>query len=105
MCQSTRSTHVAIPASAAHLAHAPSSPARTFAPAAGGGSRIRTRSAAFIFLRTEPRGVHKGFTIWFTGMSGAGKSTISALLETRLRSHGARVEVLDGDVVRTHLSK
>ena len=49
--------------------------------------------------------MHKGFTIWFTGMSGAGKSTISELLEARLRALGARVEVLDGDVVRTHLSK
>jgi len=49
--------------------------------------------------------MHKGFTIWFTGMSGAGKSTISNLLEARLRSLGAQVEVLDGDVVRTHLSK
>jgi adenylyl-sulfate kinase len=49
--------------------------------------------------------VHKGFTLWFTGMSGAGKSTISAALETRLRALGAKVEVLDGDVVRTHLSK
>ncbi len=49
--------------------------------------------------------VHKGFTIWFTGMSGAGKSTISNLLEQRLRELGAKVEVLDGDVVRTHLSK
>jgi adenylyl-sulfate kinase len=48
---------------------------------------------------------HKGFTLWFTGMSGAGKSTISALLEKRLRDEGAKVEVLDGDVVRTHLSK
>jgi adenylyl-sulfate kinase len=48
---------------------------------------------------------HKGFTLWFTGMSGAGKSTISNLLETRLRASGAKVEVLDGDVVRTHLSK
>jgi adenylyl-sulfate kinase len=38
-------------------------------------------------------------------MSGAGKSTISHLLEQRLRSLGAKVEVLDGDVVRTHLSK
>ena len=38
-------------------------------------------------------------------MSGAGKSTISDLLERRLREAGARVEVLDGDVVRTHLSK
>ena len=43
--------------------------------------------------------------MWFTGLSGAGKSTISGLLEERLRSLGARVEVLDGDVVRTYLSK
>jgi adenylyl-sulfate kinase len=49
--------------------------------------------------------VHKGFTLWFTGMSGAGKSTISQLLERRLRDAGAKVEVLDGDVVRSHLSK
>src|ERR1700730_18361866 len=49
--------------------------------------------------------MHKGFTLWFTGMSGAGKSTISGLLEQRLRALGAKVEVLDGDVVRTHLSK
>jgi adenylyl-sulfate kinase len=49
--------------------------------------------------------MHKGFTLWFTGMSGAGKSTISALLAERLRALGAKVEVLDGDVVRTHLSK
>jgi adenylyl-sulfate kinase len=49
--------------------------------------------------------MHKGFTLWFTGMSGAGKSTISRQLELRLRERGARVEVLDGDVVRTHLSK
>ncbi len=48
---------------------------------------------------------HRGFTLWFTGMSGAGKSTISALIERRLREAGAKVEVLDGDVVRTHLSK
>ena len=49
--------------------------------------------------------MHKGFTLWFTGMSGAGKSTISAILLERLRQHGAKVEVLDGDEVRTHLSK
>jgi adenylylsulfate kinase len=49
--------------------------------------------------------MHKGFTIWLTGMSGAGKSTISAILEERLRKAGARVELLDGDVVRTNLSK
>jgi adenylyl-sulfate kinase len=49
--------------------------------------------------------MHKGFTLWFTGMSGAGKSTISNLLESQLRALGAEVEVLDGDIVRTHLSK
>jgi len=49
--------------------------------------------------------MHKGFTLWFTGMSGAGKSTISRRIEQRLRALGAKVEVLDGDLVRTHLSK
>jgi len=49
--------------------------------------------------------MQKGFTLWFTGMSGAGKSTIASIIENRLRAKGARVEVLDGDVVRTHLSK
>jgi adenylyl-sulfate kinase len=48
---------------------------------------------------------HKGFTLWFTGLSGAGKSTISAIIEQRLRDAGAKVEVLDGDVVRENLSK
>jgi len=46
-----------------------------------------------------------GFTLWFTGLSGSGKSTIAHLLETELRNRGHKVEVLDGDVVRTHLSK
>jgi len=49
--------------------------------------------------------VHKGFTLWFTGLSGSGKSTISRMVEERLKSLGAKVEVLDGDAVRTHLSK
>jgi adenylyl-sulfate kinase len=49
--------------------------------------------------------MHKGFTLWFTGMSGAGKSTLSHALAQRLRECGAKVELLDGDVVRTHLSK
>jgi len=46
-----------------------------------------------------------GFTIWFTGLSGAGKSTLSEIVESRLRARGRKVEILDGDVVRTHLSK
>ncbi len=48
---------------------------------------------------------HQGFTIWFTGLSGAGKSTVSAIVEKKLRERGYKVEVLDGDVVRTHLSR
>ncbi len=46
-----------------------------------------------------------GCTIWFTGLSGAGKSTLSAILAKELRQCGQLVEVLDGDVVRTNLSK
>jgi len=54
---------------------------------------------------TNGRLHHKGFTLWFTGLSGAGKTTVSQILEARLRQLGARVEVLDGDVVRTNLSQ
>lgn len=48
---------------------------------------------------------HQGFTIWLTGLSGAGKSTLAEAMERYLKQRGYRVEVLDGDVVRTHLSK
>src|SRR5579864_164251 len=48
---------------------------------------------------------NKGFTLWFTGLSGAGKSTLSEAIEHRLKASGQKVEVLDGDIVRTHLSK
>jgi adenylylsulfate kinase len=52
-----------------------------------------------------PNSQHRqGTTIWLTGLSGAGKSTVSALLADALVAAGRRVEVLDGDVVRTHLS-
>ena len=47
----------------------------------------------------------RGFTIWFTGLSGAGKSTLSIIIDQRLKARDLRVEVLDGDIVRTHLSK
>ena len=46
-----------------------------------------------------------GFTLWFTGLSGAGKSTIAHLVGPELERRGAIVEYLDGDTVRTHLSK
>ena len=46
-----------------------------------------------------------GFVIWFTGLSGAGKSTIAAELEREFQRRYLNYEILDGDVVRTHLSK
>ncbi|MGH2457854.1 MAG: adenylyl-sulfate kinase [Chloroflexota bacterium] len=49
--------------------------------------------------------VNQGVTIWLTGLSGAGKSTIATRLEGELRHRGLRVEVLDGDIVRQNLSK
>src|SRR4030042_2343091 len=47
----------------------------------------------------------KGFTLWFTGLSGAGKTTLANRIEEILLERGMKVEVLDGDVVRTNLSK
>jgi adenylylsulfate kinase len=47
----------------------------------------------------------QGFTVWFTGLSGAGKSTLAELLYHELRRRHMKVELLDGDVVRTNLSK
>ena len=46
-----------------------------------------------------------GFTVWFTGLSGSGKSTLAEMLVDVLEERGHRYELLDGDVVRTHLSK
>lgn len=48
---------------------------------------------------------HQGFTLWFTGLSGAGKSTLAQAVAEQLRARGMKVEVLDGDVIRTNLSK
>ena len=47
----------------------------------------------------------KGFALWFTGLSGAGKSTLSVPVAERLQRARLRVEILDGDEVRTHLSR
>src|SRR5260370_22127258 len=47
----------------------------------------------------------KGFVIWFTGLSGSGKSTIASALQAELAQRGRHSELLDGDEVRTHLSK
>ncbi len=47
----------------------------------------------------------QGFVLWFTGLSGSGKSTVADLVVPELRERGVKIEVLDGDVVRTNLSK
>ncbi|MGB3494097.1 MAG: adenylyl-sulfate kinase [Elainellaceae cyanobacterium] len=47
----------------------------------------------------------RGVTVWFTGLSGAGKTTIRMALEQKLRSRGLKLEVLDGDIVRQNLTK
>ena len=61
-----------------------------------------------IYAHEHPESAHKregGFTLWFTGLSGSGKSTIAHLVGPELDRRGAIVEYLDGDTVRTHLSK
>lgn len=60
-----------------------------------------TNSSSQVTVPRHDRGV----VVWFTGLSGAGKSTLAEALAAELVALGRRVEVLDGDVVRTHLSK
>ncbi|MCC5670381.1 adenylyl-sulfate kinase [Nostoc sp. CHAB 5784] len=48
---------------------------------------------------------HQGVTLWFTGLSGSGKTTIAKAVERELRIRHCKVEMLDGDIVRTNLSK
>jgi sulfate adenylyltransferase len=65
-----------------------------------------TRSeVAQILLETYPPRHRQGMCVWFTGLSGAGKSTTAEILTDLLLEFGRRVTLLDGDVVRTHLSK
>jgi sulfate adenylyltransferase len=60
---------------------------------------------AEILAETYPPRHRQGVCVWFTGLSGAGKSTTAEVLTSLLLEHGRQVTVLDGDVVRTHLSK
>jgi len=61
--------------------------------------------AAEIMRETYPARHEQGFCIWFTGLSGSGKSATSEVLTSLLLERGREIAVLDGDVVRTHLSK
>jgi adenylyl-sulfate kinase len=56
-------------------------------------------------MSDDGRAPSPGFTVWLTGLSGAGKSTVATLLVPELEARGLHVEYLDGDVVRTHLSR
>jgi sulfate adenylyltransferase len=60
---------------------------------------------AGILAETYPPRHKQGFCLWFTGLSGAGKSTTAEIVTSLLLERGRQVTVLDGDVVRTHLSK
>ena len=60
---------------------------------------------AEILAQTFPPRHRQGVCVWFTGLSGAGKSTTAEILTSLLLEHGRRVTLLDGDVVRTHLSR
>jgi sulfate adenylyltransferase len=60
---------------------------------------------ASILAQAHPPRHKQGFCLWFTGLSGAGKSTTAEILTIILSEHGRQVTLLDGDVVRTHLSK
>ncbi len=60
---------------------------------------------AQILTQAHPPKERQGFCVWFTGLPSAGKSTVASILAARLYEYGRRVTVLDGDVVRTHLSK
>lgn len=63
------------------------------------------RETADILQQTYPPRHKQGFCVWFTGLSGAGKSTTAEILTSLLLERGRQVTLLDGDVVRTHLSK
>ena len=60
---------------------------------------------AAILAQVSPARAKQGFCLWFTGLSGAGKSTVAEAVMVMLLERGRQVTLLDGDVVRTHLSK
>ena len=63
------------------------------------------KEVADVIAEKHPPRHKQGLCVWFTGLSAAGKSTTAEILTTRLQEYGRQVTVLDGDVVRTHLSR
>jgi adenylylsulfate kinase len=70
-----------------------------------GLSRERSRGNRTVAAASSTRPPRQGVTVWFTGLPSAGKTTIANLVGERLAEGGRPVEVLDGDVVRAHLSR
>src|SRR5256714_7518904 len=116
--RTTRCTSRAIARSAAFPAPGRPRPTRRSAPAAGPArtsSNVaftskpnRRHMTNHIYAVEHPETTHAragGFTLWFTGLSGSGKTTIAHLVGPELERHGHVVEYLDGDTVRTHLSR
>jgi adenylylsulfate kinase len=69
---------------------------------------LRNDEHRYIYAHEHPETDRKrdgGFTVWFTGLSGAGKTTIAHIVGPAIEERGPIVEYLDGDTVRTHLSK
>ena len=60
---------------------------------------------AEVLTLAHPPKERQGFCVWFTGLPSAGKSTVASILSAKLYEYGRKVTILDGDVVRTHLSK
>ncbi len=72
------------------------------------GETMGSPTMEHIYAHEHPESDRKrdgGFTLWFTGLSGSGKTTIAHLVGPELERRGEIVEYLDGDTVRTHLSK
>jgi len=66
---------------------------------------LRWATIQHFFLEENTLSDQPGFTLWFTGLSGSGKTAITKLLEPELRDRGLRVERLDGDIVRQALTR